>query len=198
MPESPSLTDLLDELAREGAVHDEQQAEHRKKRLNLEKETARLVHFLLVYGQRKRVLEIGTSNGYSALWIADALSSIPGAEPLITIERDPEKAEQARGNLARAGLERWVDCRVGEASEMAATLAGPFDAVFFDADRVSAPEQLRILLPKLEPGVLLLADNAHSHPEEIAAYIAAVESLPDFRSMVAPVGKGLHIAYRLA
>jgi len=68
--------------------------------------------------------------------------------------------------------------------------------VFFDADRLSAPEQLEILLPKLEPDVLLLADNVLSHPEEVEAYIAAVEQLLGFVSITVPVGKGLHIAYR--
>jgi predicted O-methyltransferase YrrM len=198
MANSPALSDLLEELAHAGARHDEQQTVHGKKRLNLETETARLLHLLLVSSRRKRMLEIGTSNGYSTLWIADALSSIPGAQPLITIERDPEKVEQARGNVARAGLGAWVDFCAGDASEIVSTLAGPFDAVFFDADRISAPEQLRVLLPRFEADVLLLADNARSHPDEIAGYLAAVDALPGFKSLVVPIGKGLHIAHRLA
>ena len=68
--------------------------------------------------------------------------------------------------------------------------------MFFDADRLRAPEQLEILLPKLEPDVLLLADNVLSHQEEVQAYIAAVEQLPGFVSITVPVGKGLHVAYR--
>jgi predicted O-methyltransferase YrrM len=75
-------------------------------------------------------------------------------------------------------------------------LKGPFDCVFFDADRISAPDQLRILLPKLQSDALLLADNVLSHPEEIAGYIAAIEALPDFASLTIPVGKGLSVAYR--
>jgi predicted O-methyltransferase YrrM len=75
-------------------------------------------------------------------------------------------------------------------------LEGPFDCVFFDADRLSAPSQLRLLLPKLTDEVLLLADNALSHPEEISAYRKMVEGLPNFVGTLAPVGKGLHIAWR--
>ena len=143
------------------------------------------------------MLEIGTSNGCSALWLADALQRIPGAQPLITLEREVDKAEQARQNFRQAGLDQWIDVRVGSATEIVAGLAGPFDAVFFDADRVSAPEQLALLLPKLSPDSLLLADNALSHPQEIAGYLKAVGELPGFTSLIVPVGKGLHVAHRL-
>ena len=97
-----------------------------------------------------------------------------------TIERDPDRAAHACENLSLAGLDGWANVQVGEATEIVAELKGPFDAVFFDADRVSAPEQLSLLLPKFESDVLLLADNALSHPEEIASYLQAVRRLPGF------------------
>ncbi len=188
--------ELLHHLEREGASHDAGQPEHRQKRLNLERDTARLLQLLVLSSRRKRMLEVGTSNGYSALWLADALRHVPDARPLVTIERETGKAGQARQNLRQAGLERWVEVRVGDATEIVAGLEGPFDAVFFDADRISAPAQLALLLPKLQPEVLLLADNALSHPQEIAGYLEAVSKLPAFQSMIIPVGKGLHIAHR--
>jgi predicted O-methyltransferase YrrM len=76
------------------------------------------------------------------------------------------------------------------------SVAAPFDCVFFDADRVSAPAQLEILLPKLAPDALLLADNVLSHPQEVAEYRKMVECLPGFIWTVIAVGKGLHIAWR--
>jgi predicted O-methyltransferase YrrM len=188
---------FLERLEQEGLAHDAAQTEHRRKRLNLEGSTAQLLQLLLLAGSRKRVLEIGTSNGYSALWIAQALRQIPGAEPLITVERDPDRAAHARENLSRAGLNGWASVRVGDATEIVAELKGPFDTVFFDADRVSAPQQLSLLQPKLESAVLLLADNALSHPAEIAAYLEAIRRLPGFVEMIVPVGKGLHVAHRL-
>jgi predicted O-methyltransferase YrrM len=194
---SPEFEALLRQLEQQGSAHDAAQSEHRGKRLNLETPTARLVQLLILAGRRRRVLEIGASNGYSALWIADALRRIPGATPLTTIERDAGRADEARQNLFRAGLASWTDIRVGEASAIVGELRGPFDTVFFDADRVSAPEQLSLLLPKLEADVLLLADNAVSHPQEIAPYIEAVNRIPGFLSTVVPIGKGLHIAHRL-
>jgi predicted O-methyltransferase YrrM len=191
------LDALLRQLEEEGRAHDASQSEHRNKRLNLEAPTARLLQLLILSGRRRRVLEIGTSNGFSALWIADALRRIPGAQPLITIERDRDRAVEARRNLTRARLDAWVEIRIGQATPIVAQLPGPFDAVFFDADRVTAPEQLALLLPKLEPDVLLLADNVLSHPHEIDAYRDAVSRLPGFVTATVQVGKGLHVAHRL-
>jgi predicted O-methyltransferase YrrM len=102
----------------------------------------------------------------------------------------------ARTNIAQANLSFMVQVIQGSATEVVHELAGPFDCVFFDADRLSAREQLHILLPKLAPDVLLLADNVLSHPREIADYIAEVEQLPGFVSVTVPIGKGLHVAYR--
>ena len=192
------LEPILHELEAAGPAHDAAEPERRRKRLNLERETARLLQLLVLHGRCCHVLEIGTSNGVSALWLADALRRIPGAAPLVTIEREAEKAAEARANVARAELTDWVDVRTGDATEVVTGLPGPFDAVFFDADRVSAPEQLRLLLPKLAPDVLLVADNALSHPEEFAGYLAAVAALPGFTTMTVPIGKGLHVACRVA
>jgi predicted O-methyltransferase YrrM len=104
----------------------------------------------------------------------------------------------AKENLERAGLLDRTELLLGDATEIVAGLKGPFDAVFFDADRFSAPEQLALLLPKLSPDALLLADNVLSHPEEIAGYLAAVNALTDFEHTIVPVGKGLSVAFRLA
>ena len=187
---------MLDEIERFGLSHDPAQTDRKQKMLNLERSTAELIHILLLSSGRKRVLEIGTSNGFSAIVIGATLQLIDGAVPLTTIEQDPLKVAGARTNIAHANLSFIVQVIQGSATEVVNELAGPFDCVFFDADRLSAPEQLQILLPKLESDVLLLTDNVLSHPQEVEAYIAAVEQLPGFVSIIVPVGKGLHIAHR--
>ena len=187
---------VLRELEHFGRDNDAREADRARKMLNLERDTAELLHVLVRSGRRRRVLEIGTSNGISTLWLAAALRATGAAEPLLSIERDPAKSAQARANLERAGLIGHVRLLVGDATETVAALPGPFDCVFFDADRWSAPEQLRLLLPKLERDCILLADNALSHPEEIAGYIAAVDALPDFATTTFALGKGLHVACR--
>jgi predicted O-methyltransferase YrrM len=193
----PALTQLLAELEELGRENDARVTERRHKLLNLERPTAELIWLLLQSTCRRRVLEIGTSNGYSTIWLAAALRHTPNAR-FISIERVPEKLVQARRNLERASLLSAIELLEGDATEIVRSLAPDFDCIFFDADRVSAPAQLEILLPKLAPDVLLLADNVLSHPEEVAEYRARVERLPEFIWTVVPVGKGLHIAWRRA
>jgi predicted O-methyltransferase YrrM len=188
------LTDLLAAMECEGRQNDEREADRARKLLNLEPETARLLSILARGASAKRVLEIGTSNGYSTIYLASAVSETGGK--VISIERSADKQAMARENLVRAGLSDYVDLQLGDATTIIRELTGPFDLVFFDADRISAPEQLRLLVPKLAPKVLVLADNVLSHPAEIAGYLAAVANLEDFEHMVVPVGKGLSLAFR--
>ncbi len=179
-----------------GRSNDAQETDRVRRMLNLERNTAELIQILVLCSARKRILEIGTSNGYSALWLGTALRAIPGAQRLETIERDAGKVRQARSNIASAGLSETITVHEGSATEIIMTLPGPFDCVFFDADRFSAPEQLRLLLPKLARDVLLLADNIISHPDEVAGYLAEFKHLPEFVTTTVTVGKGLHIAHR--
>jgi predicted O-methyltransferase YrrM len=191
------IESLLRSPEAHGAENDAAATERPHKLLNLERPTAELLYMLVTGGRRRQILAIGTSNGYSAIWLACATGRNSG-EPLVTIERDAAKAGEARENLRRAGVQEHARVIEGDATQLCAALNGPSDCVFFDADRVSAPAQLEALLPKLTGDSWLLADNALSHPDEIAGYIAAVSALPGFDSMTVPVGKGLHIAQRRA
>jgi len=169
----PELAELLSEIERFGKENDRRETDRKRKMLNLEPETAALLHILVRATDRRSILEIGTSNGYSTIWLADALRSRTECK-LVSIERSPMKLEMARQNLLRAGLLGSVTLLEGEASATIRTLEGPFDCVFFDADRISAP----------------------SHPGEIANYLSAVAGLVGFSSVTVPIGKGLNIAYR--
>ncbi len=187
---------FLTELYKTGQQHDAQQQERSKKMLNLEPETAQFLNILIRSSRRTRLLEIGTSNGYSTIWLAWAASVTGGR--VVSIDRDAQKQALADANLRRVGLREVVDLICGDAAEIVAGLPGPFDCVFFDADRYSAPAQLALLIPKLTPDVLLLADNVLSHPNEIAAYLRALEALPQFDRVIVPIGKGVSVAYRSA
>ncbi len=164
--------------------------------LNLEPETAQFLNLLVRSSGRTRLLEIGTSNGYSTIWLAWAASLIGGH--VTSIDRDAQKQAQADANVRHVGLRNLVDFHYGDATAIVANLRGPFDCIFFDADRYTAPAQLSLLIPKLTPDVLLLADNVLSHPNEIAGYLQALEAMPQFDHIVVPIGKGLSIAYRSA
>src|ERR1700730_15043615 len=164
-PMNPRLPELLAEIKQQGVENDKRETNRGR----------RLLSILVRSSRATRVLEVGTSNGYSTIWLASAVAEAGGR--VISIDRNPEKQAMARGNLRRADLIDSVDLRLGEASAVVRELNGPFDLVFFDGDRTSAPEQLRLLLPKLASAVLVVADNVLSHPREIARYLAAVGKL---------------------
>lgn len=105
----------------------------------------------------RRILEIGTLGGYSAIWLARAL---PPEGRLISLEYSAHHAEVARSNLARAGLAKVSEVRVGPGAELLPTLSGPFDFFFIDADKEGYPEYFRGCLKLSRPGSVMVFDNA--------------------------------------
>ncbi len=188
-----NIRQLLRRLEAVGLKHDSAETEHSRKLLNLEPATAEVVAILLQIAGTRNVLEIGTSNGYSTIWLAATIGPLGGR--VTSIDKDPRKHALARENLAAVDLLRYVDLRLGEATEIAARLTGPFDCLFFDADRISAPKQLELLLPKLSLPGLLLSDNALSHPDQIAGYLGRIAEMERISHTIIPVGKGLSVAY---
>jgi predicted O-methyltransferase YrrM len=162
--------------------------------LNITPDTGRLLWILIRTSRATRILEVGTSNAYSTIWLADAARATGGR--VVTLEADPGKIALARENLRRAGCADRVDLIAGRATETLATLTGPFDFVFLDADRASYLTYLELVLPKVLPGGLIVADNVTSHPDELAAYLARVRSHPELVSVTVPVGKGEEISYK--
>lgn len=117
----------------------------------------RLLQVLLTSIRARRVLEVGTLGGYSAIWMARVL---PDNGELVTIEIDPKHAEFARRYIARAGLADRVDIRIGRALDVLPSLDGEqFDAIFIDADKEPMPNYFEWALRLLRPGGLVIADN---------------------------------------
>ena len=120
----------------------------------------KLLHLLALATRARRVLEIGTLGGYSAIWLGRAL---PPDGRLVTLEADPKHAEIARGNLDRAGLTETVEIRLGAAldtlPQLAAEGGGGFDLVFIDADKANIPQYVTWALRLSHPGTLLVIDN---------------------------------------
>jgi len=120
----------------------------------------KLLHLLAQIQGATRILEIGTLGGYSTIWLARAL---PADGRLVTLEYSPKHAEVAGRNIARAGLDKIVEVRVGPALESLAELAdenpAPFDLVFIDADKVNNPHYVEWALKLTRPGSLIIIDN---------------------------------------
>src|SRR5947209_3508547 len=152
------LLELLEKLAEFGEDNDARETTRPKRMLNITRDTGRLLWILVRATGATRILEVGTSNAFSTIWLADAARSNGGR--VTTLELNPEKIALARANLATAGLEGVVDIIEGRAADSLAALPGLFDIVFLDADRPSYLAYLELLVPKLRSGGMLIADNA--------------------------------------
>ena len=191
----PTLLSLLDELSRYGEANDARETDRARRMLNITPDTGRLLWILVGAIGARQILEVGTSNAYSTIWLADAVRETGGR--IVTLEQNPNKIELARQNLRRAALDEWVDIMPGPASETLARLSGPFDLVFLDADRPSYLAYVEAVLPKLRPMGLLVADNVVSHRAELESYLARVKSDASLFSVTVPIGNGEEISLKL-
>jgi predicted O-methyltransferase YrrM len=120
----------------------------------------KFLHLLAKIRGARAILELGTLGGYSTIWLARAL---PADGRLITVEADPQRAEVARANIVRAGLDGIVELRTGKAldilPQIAAEQRGPFDLVFIDADKENIPDYFAWALKLTRPGSLIITDN---------------------------------------
>jgi predicted O-methyltransferase YrrM len=189
-----ALRALLDELAGFGRENDERESDRERRMLNITPETGQLLAILVRATGARRVLEVGTSNGYSTIWLAWAARESGGH--VITVERAAQKAALARANLDRAGLSAVVTIREGRALDVIAGLDGPFDLIFLDADRESYLAYLDPLLALLRPGGLLVTDNVVSHAHEVGDFLARLKSDPNLESVTLPVGNGEELTYK--
>ena len=168
--------------------------------------TARALQLLVRTAGARRVVEVGTLAGYSAIWIARAL---PEGGELVTIEIDPDHAAVAQRSIEDAGVDDRVDVRLGDAAAILGGLGpdGSFDAVCLDADKERYTVYLEEAARLLRQGGLLLADNAFwsgrvldPDSNEIAARLnhfnEALSSDPRFEATILPVGDGLMVAVR--
>jgi predicted O-methyltransferase YrrM len=190
-----ALALLLDELARFGQDNDARETARPRRMLNITPDTGRLLWILIQATGASRILEVGTSNAFSTIWLADAARQTGGR--VTTLELNPDKVTMARGNLARAGLSDHVTIIQGPARDTLHGLPGPFDFVFFDADRPSYLTYLELVVPKLATRGLLVADNVVSHAGELEDYLARVKSHPALYSVTLPVGNGEEVSLKL-
>ena len=163
--------------------------------INVSVTEGKLLHVLARSVGARRILEIGTLGGYSAIWLARAL---PAGGRLVSLELEPHHAEVAQKNIARAGLSQVVEIRVGPGLESLAkmTAAGEalFDVAFIDADKEGYPDYLNKVYPMVRQGGLILADNTlrlDAPPTAgIPRYNAAVSKHPGLNSILIPVLRG--------
>jgi predicted O-methyltransferase YrrM len=190
-----ALLALLEKLAGFGEDNDARETARPRRMLNITRDTGRLLWILVCATRATRILEVGTSNAFSTIWLADAARATGGR--VTTLEVNGDKIALARANLASAGLADVVDIVEGPAAETLSTLTGPFDLVFLDADRPSYLTYLELVVPRLRRGGMLVADNVTSHASELVDYLRRVKSHPELFTVTVPIGNGEEIALKL-
>ncbi len=143
----------------------------------------------------RTIVEVGTSGGYSTLWLALAAARSGGR--VVTFEVDPAKVGIARATFADAGVDGIVELRAHDGVAGLAEFAGAADMVFLDAEKGDYERLLEPAIAALRPRGVLVADNLTSHAEDLAGFRAAALSDPRLAGLVVPTGRGELVAVRL-
>ena len=192
---SPSLETLKAELERFGEAIDAATNDRPRRMLNITRDTGEFLAVLVRATAARRVLEIGTSNGYSTLWLAGAVREIGGS--VTTVECAEYKIGLASANFARAGLSPFITLVHDDAGRLLQrTDQGAYDLIFLDAERQEYAGWWPQLHRVLREGGLLIVDNATSHAEEMAPFVALVTADSRFVTCLVPVGNGEFLAVK--
>jgi predicted O-methyltransferase YrrM len=186
---------LLVELEQFGQANDRATTERARRMLNITRDTGEFLAVLVRATLARRVLEIGTSNGYSTLWLASAARAIGGA--VTTVEQSEYKIGLASATFARSGLAPFISLIHEDAGRVLQRATdGAFDLIFLDSERPEYPGWWPDLKRVLRRGGLLVVDNATSHAEQMAPLVALVKADPEFATSLVPVGNGEFLAAR--
>jgi len=150
--------------------------------MNVPESDGKLLYDLIADNGYTRALEIGTSTGRSAIWMAWALSKTGGK--LITIEIDETRYKAALKNFEEAGLAEYIDARLADAHELVGRLEGPFDFVFHDADKDWSKNYFVAVSPKLTVGGRFTAHNASMRSRGMREFLEYVEGLPNYDTSI--------------
>jgi len=165
--------------------------------MNVPSSDAQLLYNLIIKGNYKNALEIGTSTGYSGIYIAWALSKTGGK--LITIDIDEERHKIALDNFKKAGLSEYIDARLADAHSLVKELKGPFDFVFSDADKNWYTNYFNDVDPKLKVGGCYTTHNiSETRRMGEGDYLKYVRSMKNYESTLNSAGGGLLISYKRA
>jgi predicted O-methyltransferase YrrM len=154
---------------------------------NVDRETGRWLALLVRATAAREILEIGSSNAVSTIWLATAALQTGGR--VTGTEILPQRAAEANRNLAAAGLDDVARVLPGDARETATSLPGPFDLIFIDAEKDDYVDHFHAVIDRVRHGALILADNVVSH--DLSAYQAMLRARADIETVTIPLERGI-------
>lgn len=166
--------------------------------MNIPTEDGKLLYDLIVRNKYKNVVEIGTSTGHSAIWIAWALSKTGGK--LITIEINESRQQKALANFKEAGVDKYIDSRLGDAHKLVPLLKEPIDFVFCDADKNWYKNYFKSLKGKITNGGCFAAHNVTRESTDIGIieFLKYVEKSSNFRTTIEnQSSSGISLSYKI-
>ena len=165
--------------------------------MNVSLADGKILFDLILENRYTKAVEIGTSTGHSAIWMAWALSRTGGK--LVTIEIDKVRYLKAKANFKKAGLEKYIDARLGDAHKIVPGLTGNYDFVFSDADKYWYTNYFKAMDPKLETGGCFTAHNTTMRLPGIREYLDYVNSLEHYETKMHPESRsGISLSYKIA
>lgn len=190
MQQKNNFSSYVANLYQEFTAHDAQLTDRLKRYRNIETESAQFLAILIQTQQSKHVLEIGTSTGYSTLWLAQALDQTQGQ--MTTLEIDAERSAQAQQHAKNLILDHLVDYQVGDALDFLKKNDKVFDFVLLDAERDAYVNYWQYLQKLLNPqNGLLVVDNVLSHADQVVDFIKQVNDDSRFVTSTLNIGAGL-------
>lgn len=189
------LPELLLKLEQFGLSNDSEIIDRPRRMLNITRDTGEFLLVLVRAMNARRVLEIGTSNGYSTLWLAFAVKTIAGH--VTTVELSDFKIALAATNFERSGLSSYITQIHGDAAILLKSIPDScFDIIFLDSERSEYLGWWPDIKRALRNGGLLVVDNATSHSTEMEPFMSLVADDQDFTTCIVPVGNGEFLATR--
>ena len=167
-----------------------------KGQLAISEEDGRFLRVLVASRGAKSILEIGAASGYSGIWLGLGARETGGR--VVAIEYDPQRAQEAAGNVRKAGVHDVVRVVHGDAFKEIPKLQGAFDLVFLDAWKPDYKKFFDMVYPRLSPGGVFVAHNVVNKKSEMEPFLRTVQSHPAlFTTIVSPSGEGMSVSYKV-
>lgn len=161
---------------------------------NISRSSANFLNMIIKISGARKVVEIGTSNGYSGIWIAKALQETGGH--LTTIEYYEKRIVMAQENFKKCGVDNIITIKQGSACDVLETLDFGIDFVFMDANKGEYIKYFDIISPKLRYGGIIAADNITSHAEKVAPFVEKIQADPNYQVEILDLPAGMLLALK--